>query len=153
MTLEELAIELATAYMDRMTAANQATPNDLAHLRQALGGLVPFQMGYPDKAACARQARLSLVSYLLARPIETTNDLSRGEAWRITAWLRGQNPYTFEPASDQLAATQARQTEVAEWLTQKEHRIKSLTATRTGRKSQQKKNGGPWFKRSSPSTA
>ena len=153
MTLDDLSTELATAHLDSTAGGVPATPTDMLRLRQAIDGLVPFEMAYPDAKACVRVARLTLLSYLLARPVGSSKDLSRGEAWRITAWLNGQHPYTFKPEPNQGATAAARQEEVRKWLARAERKIKTRTVARPNRRTPHQKSGGYSFARSSPSTA
>jgi hypothetical protein len=139
MTLADLSIELSTAYTDKGKASHRATSGDLLRIRQAIASLMPFHMDYPDKAACIRQARIAFVSYLLERSIRTTAEMSRGEAWRIAAWLDGRHPFTYTPEDDQEEARLKRQEEVARWLTANEKRIKRRAVMRPSRRQKRAK--------------
>ncbi len=132
----ELDIELGTAYNDGPSMGASASRDILTALRIKFDLLIPFDMDYPDKSACKRIARLYWLSYLTGRDVTTSRDLSKGEAVRILRWLDGQSPLGTDDLSEHEATLNEmqRETELQEWLLDKERAIKIRVVTRPGRR-------------------
>jgi hypothetical protein len=117
--------ELGTAHTDRSVAQFPAGKAALINTRQAIENCLPYHVKRPNGSRYKRMARIEWLRMVTGDPgLQSSAELTNGQAWRIGYWFEGKQPRTG--LSEDGETESARTIEVINWFIEHHETIMTL---------------------------